>query len=120
MSAVIPLETLSEVLFPGPHTDDSALAIVVLTAEEGIERVIASGSGRVRQSLLPVRSIIPHHAVSEMKRLPVPFPRTVDPVKKRSDSRNEGKPRKAAEIKRSIKRRGYKDMRDSLYTDGVQ
>ena len=120
MSAVIPLETLSEVLFPGPHTDDPALSIVVLTSKKGIERVIASCSRRVRQSLFPVRSIIPHHAISEMKRLSVPFPRAVDPVKKCSDSRNEGKPSKAAEIKRSIKRRRYKNMRESLNTDGVQ
>ena len=103
MSAVIPLKSLSEVLFPGPDAHDSTLAVVIPSSKEGIERVGAAGSGRVSQGLLSMSRIPSHHRVSEVKRLPVPFPRTIDPVKKSSDSRNEGKPRKVAEIKRSIK-----------------
>ena len=98
MSAVIPLKGLSEVLFPGPDADNSTLAVVVSLTKEGIKTISAAKCRGVRQGLLTMSCISPHHRVSKMKRLPVPFPRTVDPVKKCSYSGNESKPRKVAEI----------------------
>lgn len=102
MRPIIDRKVVSEVLFPRTDADYPAFTVMVSGSEKGKEIISTPRPWRIVDGRPTMRDIFLHGLEGKMKSLPVPFPGTIDLVKKTCDTWNQGQPRKIAEVQWSI------------------